>query len=126
MKTFLLLLPAGLGLVTLAAHFLRRGNFLVVLACLAALTLLGVRRRSAARALQIALVIGAAEWLRTLAVLLPERRAAGEPGGRLALILGAVALVSLLGAALFETPALRRRFAPPSPAGPTPGAAPDA
>jgi hypothetical protein len=76
-----------------------------------------VRRPWAARLAQLALLAGAFEWLRTLALLLPVRRAAGEPWVRLAAILGAVALVAVLGAALFETRRLRERYRTGGPAG---------
>ena len=110
MRAFLLALPAGLSALVLGAHFLRRGNLPLVAACLALFLLLFVRRAWAARVVQAALVLGALEWLRTLAVLLPERRAAGEPWVRLVAILGAVALVAVVGALLLETRALRARF----------------
>lgn len=109
MRTFVLLLPAGLSALALGAHFLRRGDLAVVVACLALLGALFVRRRWAAHLAQLALLAGAFEWLRTLAALLPARRAAGEPWVRLVAILGGVALLALLGAALFETRRLRER-----------------
>jgi len=118
MRTFLLLMPAGLSALLLGAHFLRRGDLLPVVACLVLVALLFVRRDWAARVVQVALVLGAVEWARTLAVLLPARRAAGEPWVRLVVILGAVALLAVAAAALFETRRLRERF------GRTRGAAP--
>ncbi len=120
-RGFLLLLPAGLSALVLGAHFLRRGELGWVVACVALLGLLLVRRRWAARLAQLALVAGALEWMRTLAELLPARRAAGEPWGRLAAILGGVALLALLGAALLETGRLRERYR-----GPADGPAPEA
>ena len=110
MRAFLLLLPAGLSALVLGAHFLRRGDWLLVAASLALLALLFVRRPWAARLVQLALLAGALEWLRTLAALLPARRVAGEPWVRLVAILGGVALLALLGAALFETRGLRERY----------------
>jgi len=104
MRTVLLLLPAGLSALVLGAHFLRRGDIVLVLACLAVCALLFVRRPWASRVAQVALLASALEWLRTLAVLLPVRRAAGEPWVRLAVILGVVALVALVAAALLEAP----------------------
>jgi hypothetical protein len=94
----------------LGAHFLRRGDLGLMVACLALLGLLFVRRAWAARLVQLALLAGAFEWLRTLAQSLPVRRAAGEPWARLAAILGGVALVAVLGAALLETRRLRERY----------------
>ena len=110
MRTFLLLLPAGLSALVLGAHFLRRDDIVWVAACLVLVALLFVRRPWTARLVQLALLAGAFEWLRTLAVLLPVRRAAGEPWVRLVAILGGVALLALAGAALFETRGLRERY----------------
>lgn len=118
MRAFLLLLPAGLSALVLGAHYLRRGDLGLVVISLTLLGLLFVRRLWAARLVQLALLAGAFEWLRTLARLLPARRAAGEPWVRLAAILGAVALVAVLGAALFETRRLRERYRGSAPAGP--------
>jgi hypothetical protein len=117
-RVFLRLLPAGLSALVLGAHFLRRGDLGLVGACLLLLGLLFVRRLWAARLVQLALLAGAVEWLRTLAALLPARRAAGEPWVRLVAILGGVALLALVGAALFETRRLRERYRGPGPAGP--------
>jgi hypothetical protein len=104
-----------LSALVLGAHFLRRGDLGLVAVCLALPGLLFVRRPWAARLVQLALCTGALEWLRTLAGLLPARRAAGEPWARLAAILGGVALLALLGAALFETRGLRERYRGPRP-----------
>lgn len=100
----------------LAAHVLRLGS-LVAAAGLAALPLLLlVRRNWALRALQVALVLGVAEWLRTLVQLVGARRAAGVPAGRLAVILLAVTLITSAAALVLSG---RRR---PSPAGSAPSA----
>ncbi len=110
MRTFFLLLPAGLSALLMGAHFLRRGDLVAIAICLALVGLLFVRRAWAARAAQGALVLAALEWLRTLAVLLPARRAAGGPWVRLVAILGGVVLLALVAAALFETRRLRERY----------------
>ena len=104
------LAPVVLSLIVLAAHFLRTGNILMVAVVLVLLGLLGVRRPWAARALQAALLIGAAEWVRTLAVLAAWRVQAGQPVRRMVLILGAVALATALSALTFRTARLRRRY----------------
>ena len=108
--TFLALLSVGLSLLVLAAHFYRAGNVFLFVAALLVLTLTAVPRRWAARALQAALVIGAAEWVRTAVFFVSQRQADGRPWIRLALILGSVALASALSALLFRTEALRARF----------------
>jgi hypothetical protein len=89
-----------LSLLVLGAHFLRAGNLLLVLLVVAAAALPLVRQPWATRAVQVILVLGALEWLRTLALLVGERQLAGVPYTRLAIILGAVAGFTLLSAVL--------------------------
>ena len=60
------LLPVVLSLLVLAAHFLRAGNGIMVVLVLGLLGLLAVPRAWAARTVQIALQLGAVEWLWTL------------------------------------------------------------
>lgn len=104
-----LLLPA-IALLLLAAHFYRAGLLLPALLSAALLALLAVPRPWAARTLQIALVLGAFEWLRTLAVFAAERLSLGQPWLRLVLILGTVAAVTLAAAWIFQHRTLRARF----------------
>jgi hypothetical protein len=109
----LLLIPVVLSLLVLGAHFLRSGSLALLVGVFLLLGLLAVRQRWAARVVQAALVLGALEWLRTLARLSSMRAQAGAPATRMAVILGAVALVTGLSALVFFTPPLKRWFAPP-------------
>ena len=101
--TFLHLVPAVLSLVLLAAHLLRAGHIPLVLVALAVAGLLLVRRPWAVRLVQWVLVAGALEWLRTLLLLVEQRRLIGVPYTRMAVILGAVAAFTLASAALLKT-----------------------
>ena len=109
-RTVLLLLPCVFGCLVLAAHFLRQFDLLLSGACLLLPFLLFIRRAWVARLIQGAMVLAAVSWLGTLRQLVEERQADGAPWGRLVVILGAVALVTLAGGALFETRRLRRRY----------------
>lgn len=104
-----LLLPA-LALLLLAAHFYRADWLVPAALCVALLPLLAVPRPWAARVLQAVLVLGAVEWLRTLAAFAAARMAVGQPYLRLVLILGIVAAVTLLAAAVFQHRSARVRF----------------
>lgn len=108
--TALLLAAPVLASLLLGAHFLRSGSSAGVVAALLPIALVFVRRPWAARAAQTILVLGAAEWIRTLALLVEERRAADLPHVRLALILGAVAALTAASALVFETRRLRERY----------------
>jgi hypothetical protein len=105
-----LLAPAGLSLVVLGAHFLRAGHVVLVVLALVMLGQLFVRRPWAGRAVQVALVLGALEWVRTTLVLTGERASMGRPFGRMAVILGAVAALCALSAWLLRAERARRWF----------------
>jgi hypothetical protein len=105
----LLTFPA-LAALLLAAHFYRAGHLAFAALSLGALVLVAVPRAWAARLLQVALLAGAAEWLRTLALFASARISMGQPYLRLTLILVAVALFTAASAAVFQQSAVRRRY----------------
>jgi len=113
MNAAILLAPA-LALMVLAAHFYRAGAWVALAIVVALLPLLFVRASWAARTLQASLILGALEWIRTAAQLVALRESMGQPWTRLAIILGAVALVTALCALVFETRRLRARFGLPA------------
>lgn len=94
---------ASLFCLILAAHFLRMGAMPGVVVCLAlpVVTVL-TRARWALRSLQGLLLMGSASWIWTALRIGSERRASGEPWLRMALILGTVAVLSALAAALLS------------------------
>lgn len=105
----LLALPA-LALVLLAAHLLHAGWWPLATLALLLIALLFVRRRWAARALQVVLVVASIEWLLTAWGLAQMRMAHGQPYLRLLLILGVVALLTALAAWVIQRPRLRAHF----------------
>jgi hypothetical protein len=98
------------GFLLLAAHFYRSENLLLALVFLLAIFLVSVRRPWAAYAMQICLLLGAVEWLRSTISLVLARSAAGAPFLRLAIILGSVTLFTALAALVFRTRRLRKHF----------------
>jgi hypothetical protein len=120
MKTFLRALPVFLSALVLAAHFFRSRQLALVAVSIALPLFLLVRKRWSARVVQAGLVIGALEWVRTLAFFAGQRMDVGRPWGRLAVILGAVAALTALSALAVRVPPVRDE----RPAlGPGPGAA---
>lgn len=103
----LLHIPIVLSLAVLGAHFLRYGHAIGVIGSLALIALLFLRQPWVARLVQVALVLGALEWVRTLFSLMQVRAAMGEPVTRMVIILGSVALVTLVSALLFQTRPLK-------------------
>lgn len=105
-----LLFAPALAFVVLAAHFHRAGQTALSAASLTLLAVLTLPRPWAARVVQVGLVLAALEWLRTAAALISLRLSLGQPYLRLALILGAVALLTAACLVLFRTERVRRYF----------------
>ena len=110
MKKVLLCAPVVLSLVILGAHFMRYGNTIGVVGALLSITLLIIHRAWAARLMQIVLILGALEWLRTLYELVQVRAAYGQPFTRMMIILGVVAVISFGSALLFQSTELKRIY----------------
>jgi hypothetical protein len=110
MKKVLLYIPIVLSLVVLGAHFLRDGNSVGVFATLVVIGLLFVRRPWVARLMQVVLVLGTLEWLRTMYELAQVRALHGQPYGRMLVILGVVGAVALCSALLFQTADLKKTY----------------
>jgi hypothetical protein len=109
----LALIPAFLSFLVLSAHFFRGGHLSGTALCLAACAIPAIRHPWAARIMQVLLLAGAIEWVRTLAEIAAGRRAMGMPWLRMALILGAVALAAALAALALEAAPARRWFSNP-------------
>lgn len=107
MKPILRALPVVLAFLVLAAHFFRAGSLPLVVFALALPVLLVVRERWSARVVKAGLVLGALEWLRTLAFFAGQRMEVGRPWGRLAVILGVVAALTALAALAVRVPPAR-------------------
>lgn len=94
----------------MAAHVLRDGMFLLAAAFVLLPFLLLARRSWAPIVVQLVLLGAAAEWVRTLVTLARARMAAGEPWLRMAVILGAVVVITLGAVMALQHPRLRRRY----------------
>ena len=110
MKKVALYTPIVLSLIVLGAHFLRDGNSVGVAAALGLQVLLFVRAWWVARLVQVALVLGSAEWFWTAYEIAQVRAAHGQPFARMLVILGIVAAVTLVAALLFQSSTLRKVY----------------
>src|SRR5512139_2992004 len=98
---FIRLLPVILSILLLGAHFFRAGNVAFVLCAVVTLLMMMIRKPWVARLVQLVLVIGGIEWIRTAVILAKMRQAAGAPWMRLVLILGAVAALTICSSFIF-------------------------
>jgi hypothetical protein len=110
LRRYVLLLLPTFALLLLGAHFFRAALVPLTVACLGLIALLFLRTRWAWLTLQAALVLGALEWLRTAWVFASARAEYGQPYARLLVILGAVALVTVLAAWALRTSTGREHF----------------
>lgn len=101
------LFPVILSCLLLGAHFYRAELPILTALCAFAPLALFIRKPWLPRAFQVLLVLGAAEWLRTLYMLAAMRLAFDQPWARMALILGAVALFTALSGLVFNSRSLR-------------------
>jgi len=110
MKKVLMYVPVILSLVVLGAHFMRYDNSTGVVGSILLIALLIVRQPWVARLMQVALVLGALEWIWTLFGLVQVRAALGQPYIRMTVILGLVAAVTFISAMLFQSRTLKRIY----------------
>ena len=107
---FICLAPTLFSFLILAAHFLRSGPIILVMLCLIVPLTLFVRRVWALRVVQLFLLLGAAEWLLTLIVLVRDRQAQGEPWFRLVIVLGTVAAFTAGAAFILQARKVRDHY----------------
>ena len=107
---FVRLLPVILSILLLAAHFFRAGDNLYVLVLLVSLLLLVIKKSWVPWLLQVVLVLGAVEWLRTLMFVAQMRIEFDMPWARMAIIMGAVAMFTAFSSLVFRGKALRNRY----------------
>ena len=110
LMNILRLLPVILAFGLLAAHFSRADMLPAVIVSLLTPFLLLIRKAWIARSIQILLVIGALEWIRSMFGYIQVRKDIGEDWGRLAIILVAVALLTACSALVFRGKSLKKRY----------------
>jgi hypothetical protein len=108
---YALLAAPALSFLVLGAHFLRDGGVILPAVCVVLALLPAWRRPWVPRLLQGALLLGTLEWAWTAFYLVQQRIAEARPWGRMALILGVVALVTAASIAALEVLRRRGRFA---------------
>ncbi len=108
--TIVYLISPALSILLLIGHFFRGNNLLAVIIFFLLLFVLFVQRPWAARIVQVGLLLGSIEWVRTTISLVCARIDMGEPFIRLAFILGGVSLLTACSALVFQTPKIKTYF----------------
>ena len=104
------LFPVLLSCLLLGAHFLRGGNTIMTMVCLAFPLLLLVRRPWIPPLMQLGMFLGSLVWIQTLLVQASVRQARGVPVTRYVAIMAGVTLFTGVSALVFMLPSLRRRY----------------
>ena len=104
------LLPVILAFGLLAAHFSRADMLPAVVVSLLTPLLLLIPKAWIARSIQILLLIGALEWIRSMFRYIQVRKEIGEDWGRLAIILVTVALLTACSGLVFRGKSLKKRY----------------
>ena len=94
-----------------AAHFFRVSNFVLVGLCLATPLLFLYKKRWSLILLQCLAYSATASWIMVALALIELRRQMGQPWTTAAIILGAVALFTLVAGLLLNSRCLRERYA---------------
>jgi hypothetical protein len=94
----------------MAAHFSRVNNDWLAIFCLTLPAVLFIKKLWVKRVYQILLIMGCLVWIERTVVLVRMRQEAGEEWIRLAIILIAVALLTLLTSLSLETKKARQRY----------------
>ena len=107
---FVRLVPVILSILLLAAHFYRAGNLILVILIVASPCLLFIRSNWIVRLIQVELILGGIEWIRTMLKLVNIRQAHNLPWERLAIILGSVAAFTIMSVLVFNLKTLKTRY----------------
>ena len=102
--------PAIFSLLVLAAHFSRQNLTIVGAIALGFIPLLFVKKRYVLWIVQIALVAGSAEWVRTTLKYIEIRKQVDDDWTRLAIILFSVAAFTLISGLLLSLKSVRKNY----------------
>jgi len=99
-----------LAALLLGAHFLRAGNLALMALCLAAPLLFAWRNKWSLIALQVLAYAAAGTWITVALQLVQMRQQLGQPWTVALIILGTVALLTLLAGGLLNSRAIKARY----------------
>ena len=110
MMNLVRLIPVILSFGLLAAHFSRANLLPLVIVSLLIPLLLLIRKAWVARGIQVLLLLGGFEWIRSMFGYMEIRKATGEDWGRLAIILVTVAILTACSGLVFSGKSLMKRY----------------
>jgi asparagine N-glycosylation enzyme membrane subunit Stt3 len=94
----------------LGAHFMKASNLLLTLVYIIAPFILLIKKRWSLIALQALMYIGGGVWISTIIGIAQRRILSGEPWSRMAYILGAIALFTIVAGLLLNSPKVKEKY----------------
>ena len=94
----------------LGAHFLREGEIVLTVFCLFIPFLLFIKKKWSLIVIQLFTFGGVLVWIQTLFLLINARMDMGEPWLRMAVILSAVILLTLISAFLLNSKIIKNKY----------------
>ncbi|MBI5675832.1 MAG: hypothetical protein HZC48_08430 [Nitrospirae bacterium] len=109
---FFRVIPLILASLMLSAHFYRHWNYPLMIVSLLAPCLLLIKRRWGLIAVQSFAAFGGVVWTLTIIDIAKERMATGQPWGKMAMILGAVALFTAASGLILNAKKIKEKYPP--------------
>ncbi len=103
-------LPVIISFLLLAAHFSRADMLVFSIIALLIPFLLFIKKIWVVRTIQLFLLVGAFEWLRTMFVYIGIRKSIGDDWTVLAIILSVVAIVTFSSGLVFQSKSLKKVY----------------
>ena len=107
---FVRLLPSIISLLLLSTHFSRSNMPLLSVLFIIIPFLLFIKKQWIVRFIQIVLIVGTFEWIRSTFYYVNQLQELGEPYVRLVIIIGVVALFTGLSALVFKNKKLKEFY----------------
>jgi hypothetical protein len=109
---FFRVIPLILASLMLSAHFFRHWNYLLMIVSLLAPCLLFIKRRWSLIALRVFTILGGGVWIVAIVDIAKIRITMGEPWGKMAVILGVVALFTIFAGLLLNSSKVKEKYPP--------------
>ena len=107
---FFRVIPLILASLMLSAHFFRHLNYALMIVTFLAPCLLFIKKRWSLIAIQFFAILGGGIWISTIVDIANERILMGEPWGKMAVILGAVALFTIFAGLLLNSLKVKEKY----------------
>ena len=107
---FFRVIPLILASLIISAHFFRHLNYPLMIVSFLAPFMLFIKRRWSLITVQVFTILGGGVWLITIAEIAKVRILVVEPWGKMAVILGVVALFTIFAGQLLNSSKVKEKY----------------